>query len=98
MLYAIYCKDKPNHLQTRLDNRSAHVDYLKQFAAQHVCTGPLLSDDGQGMVGSLLVMEFADRQAAEDFAANDPMPRPACSRASPSRRSAKSSRKLERDP
>jgi uncharacterized protein len=24
------------------------------------------------MVGSLLVMEFADKQAAEDFAANDP--------------------------
>jgi uncharacterized protein len=34
MLYAIYCKDKPNHLQTRLDNRPAHVDYLKQFAGQ----------------------------------------------------------------
>ena len=72
MLYAIYCKDKPNHLQTRLDNRPAHVDYLKQFAGQHVCTGPLLSDDGQGMVGSLLVMEFADKEAAEDFAASDP--------------------------
>ena len=71
MLYAIYCKDKPNHLQTRLDNRPAHVDYLKQSAGQHVCTGPLLSDDGQGMVGSLLV-EFADKKAAEDIAATIP--------------------------
>ena len=67
MLYAIYCKDKPNHLQTRLDNRPAHVDYLKQFAGQHVCTGPLLSDDGQGMVGSLLVMEFADKTGRRGF-------------------------------
>ncbi|HEY3149533.1 MAG TPA: YciI family protein [Dongiaceae bacterium] len=31
-----------------------------------------MSDDGQGMVDSLLVMEFADRKAADDFAANDP--------------------------
>ena len=72
MLYAIYCKDKPDHLQTRLDNRPAHVEYLKKFSGQHVCTGPLLSDDGQGMVGSLLVMDFADKKAAEDFAAGDP--------------------------
>jgi uncharacterized protein YciI len=72
MLYAIYCKDKPNHLQTRLDTRPAHVEYLKTFAGQHVCTGPLLSDDGQGFVGSLLVMDFADKKAAEDFAAGDP--------------------------
>lgn len=70
MLYAIHCKDKPNHLQTRLDNRPAHVEYLKRFSGQHVCTGPLLTEDGQGMIGSLL--EFADRKAAEDFAANDP--------------------------
>jgi uncharacterized protein len=96
MLYAIYCKDKPGHLQTRLDNRSAHVEYLKRFEAQHVCIGPLLSDDGQSMIGSLLVLDFADRQAAETFAADDPMPGPACSRASRSHRSATSFHKLER--
>ena len=72
MLYAIYCKDKPGHQQVRLDTRPTHVEYLKRFAGQHVCTGPLLTDDGQGFVGSLLVMEFADKKAAEDFAANDP--------------------------
>jgi uncharacterized protein YciI len=75
MLYAIYCTDNPDHLQTRLDNRPAHVEYLKRFAGQHVCTGPLLSDDGQRMVGSLLVMEFADRKAAEEFAVGDPYAR-----------------------
>jgi uncharacterized protein len=72
MLFAIYCRDKANHQQTRLDNRPAHVEYLKKFSGQHAITGPLLTDDGQGMVGSLLVMEFADRAAAEDFAKNDP--------------------------
>jgi uncharacterized protein YciI len=72
MLFAIYCRDKKDHLQVRLDNRPAHVEYLKIFAGQHVCTGPLLTEDGQGMIGSLLVMDFADRAAAEDFAKNDP--------------------------
>jgi len=72
MLFAIYCRDKNDHQQTRLDNRPAHVEYLKKFSGQHAITGPLLTDDGQGMVGSLLVMEFADRTAAEDFARNDP--------------------------
>ena len=72
MLFAIYCRDKKDHQQTRLDNRPAHVEYLKKFTGQHAITGPLLTDDGQGMVGSLLVMEFADRTAAEDFAKNDP--------------------------
>ncbi len=72
MLFAIYCRDKKDHSQVRLDNRPAHVEYLKTFAGQHVCTGPLLTDDGQGMIGSLLVMDFADRAAAEDFARNDP--------------------------
>jgi len=75
MLFAIYCRDKKDHSQVRLDNRPAHVEYLKQFAGQHVCTGPLLAEDGQGMIGSLLVMEFADRAAAEDFAKNDPYAR-----------------------
>lgn len=72
MLFAIYCRDKANHSQVRLDNRPAHVEYLKRFASQHVCIGPLLSDDGEAMVGSLLVLDFADRAAAEDFARNDP--------------------------
>ena len=75
MQFVIYCLDKPGSAQIRATNRPAHVEYLKQFSGQHVCTGPLLSDDGQGMVGSLLVMEFADKKAAEDFAANDPYAR-----------------------
>lgn len=72
MLFAIYCRDKAGHQQVRLDNRPAHVEYLKRFAGQHVCTGPLLTDDGQGMMGSLLVMDFADRAAVDDFTRDDP--------------------------
>lgn len=72
MHFAIYCKDKAGHQQVRMDNRPAHIEHLKKHEKHLVCTGPLLTEDGQGMVGSLLVVDFADRAAAEAFAASDP--------------------------
>ena len=72
MLYAIRCLDKPNHHQVRLDNRPAHVAYLKANEARIVLAGPLLSDDGQAMIGSLLVLDFDNRRAADRFLADDP--------------------------
>lgn len=72
MLYIIDCKDKPDHLQVRLDNRPLHLEYLQAFMDQVVMVGPTLTDDGDGMTGSLLIMEFEDRRSAEDFCQNDP--------------------------
>lgn len=68
MLYAVICRDKPGHLQTRLDTRDAHVAYLKSTAV--VLAGPFL-EDGQ-MCGSLVVVEADSLQAAQDWAAGDP--------------------------
>ncbi len=72
MHFVIYCLDKPDHAHVRADNRPAHVEYLKASAGKIVCAGPMLSDDGEGMIGSTLVMEFADRAEADAWAANDP--------------------------
>lgn len=72
MLFAIQCIDKPNSLDLRMANRPAHLDYLNAHLAQVVAAGPLLDDAGEKPVGSLLVMEFADKDAAEGFAAGDP--------------------------
>jgi uncharacterized protein YciI len=72
MQFAIYCKDKAGSAHVRADNRPAHLEHLKKYESHLVCTGPLLTEDGQGMVGSLLVVEFPDRSAAEAFAAADP--------------------------
>lgn len=72
MHFVIYCLDKPGHAQVRLDNRPAHVEYLKASADRIVCAGPMLADDGEGMVGSTLVMAFDDRAEADAWAANDP--------------------------
>ena len=72
MHFVIYCLDKPDHLQVRMDSRPAHVEYLKAHADKIVAAGPMLTDDGEGMTGSTLLMEFNDRTEAEDWAANDP--------------------------
>ncbi|MEL6679892.1 MAG: YciI family protein [Pseudomonadota bacterium] len=70
MLYAIICTDKPDHLAVRMENRPAHVDYLKSsgVVAQ---AGPFL--DGAGdMSGSLVIIDVADTAAAQAWAADDP--------------------------
>ena len=72
MSFMIYCLDKPDHEAVRAGNRDAHVDYLKGFANQVIIAGPLLREDGGGMIGSLLLMAFASRAEAEAFVAGDP--------------------------
>jgi uncharacterized protein YciI len=72
MQFMIYCLDKPGHAAVRAANRSAHLAHLEKFAKNIVIVGPLLSDDGNAMIGSLLLMEFADRAEAEAFSAADP--------------------------
>jgi len=72
MLFAIFCTDKPDSAEIRAANRPAHLDYVRTVIDQVVLAGPTLTDDGQAMSGSLLVMEFADLAAAQAFADDDP--------------------------
>jgi uncharacterized protein YciI len=72
MHYAAICLDKPNSLQIRLANRAAHLDYLRAHTATLKVCGPLLADDGETMIGSLLIIEAPDRKAADAILAEDP--------------------------
>ena len=60
MFFVIDCKDKPNHLTVRLENREAHLNYLKDFEQQLIMAGPFLDADDQ-MIGSMLIMAFNNR-------------------------------------
>jgi uncharacterized protein YciI len=70
-LYALVCLDKPDALQVRLGAREAHLAYVRERIATVKLAGPLLSDEGE-MAGSLLILDVADRAAAEAFNAADP--------------------------
>ncbi|KIC38469.1 hypothetical protein RA27_18625 [Ruegeria sp. ANG-R] len=69
MLIALIARDKSGALQTRLDNRAAHLAYIEEtgVVAQ---AGPLL--DGDSMIGSLIILDVEDLAAAQNWAANDP--------------------------
>lgn len=70
MRFALMTKDKPGALQTRLDNRDAHLSYIAETGVVEMA-GPVLDDAGQ-MCGSLIVLEVDDLVAAQAWADNDP--------------------------
>ena len=72
MYFAISCIDKPDGLALRMENRQAHLEYLKAHAAAVKFAGPYLGEDGETMTGSLIILEADDRATAETFAAADP--------------------------
>ena len=79
MLFAIISEDAPGSLPRRLEARPAHVARLKALLAEGrlVLAGPhpaIEADDPgpAGFTGSLVVAEFASRDAAIAWAAEDP--------------------------
>ena len=72
MLFAIVCQDKLDSLALRMEKRPEHVEYLKGFNDRIAIAGPMLSDDGESPIGSLLIVELEDLEAARAFAAGDP--------------------------
>jgi uncharacterized protein len=79
MLYAIIAEDAPGALEQRLAARGAHLERLKalQQAGRLVLAGPHPAIDAAdpgpaGFSGSLIVAEFASREAAIAWAAEDP--------------------------
>lgn len=69
--FAIHCIDKPGSAALRGETRPAHLQHLQGAGEDILVAGPLL--DGEGApIGSLLIIDFADRKAAIQFAAADP--------------------------
>ncbi|MDO8837648.1 MAG: YciI family protein [Parvibaculum sp.] len=71
MLFCLIYTDKPDALELRLANREAHLKYWGEAACVKI-GGPFTNDDQSVMNGSLLVIDVADRAAAEKLVENDP--------------------------
>jgi len=65
-------RDRADAGALRAETRQAHIEHLQSIGDAFVFGGPLLSDDEERMIGSLLVMDVADRAAAEAIIAADP--------------------------
>ena len=79
MWYAIIAEDVPGTLARRVEARPAHLERLKalQEAGRLLLAGPHPAIDSQdpgpaGFTGSLIVADFATREAAVAWAAEDP--------------------------
>ena len=69
--FAIHCIDKPDTAELRAANRPAHLAHLATVGEHVLVAGPLLRTDGRAM-GSLLIIDFDDREAAIAFSTADP--------------------------
>jgi uncharacterized protein YciI len=75
MQFVIHCHDMPDGGARRAPLRDAHLDYFKDHKDVVVARGPLLDDDGVKTVGSILILDVADKAEAEAFWADEPFNR-----------------------
>jgi uncharacterized protein len=75
MIYTFFLMDKPDGGALRQRVRPEHKAYLAQVADRMAFAGPLTSDDGQNMIGSLLAIDFESREAAQAWLAHEPFTR-----------------------
>ncbi len=75
MLFVIHALDKEGGESTREAHYAAHRGYLSEASTRGVniiMSGPLVKDDNVTPIGSLFVVEAADRETAEKFHHSDP--------------------------
>ena len=65
MLFAFYILDKPDTTELRLALRPAQYEHLGKVEDRMLTGGPLMHEDGETMIGSLLVIDFENRAAAQ---------------------------------
>ena len=70
MRVALICIDKPNALQTRLDNRATHLAHIAATGVVEMA-GPFLNAEGQ-MTGSLVILNVETVADAQIWAGLDP--------------------------
>ena len=72
MPFILECRDKADSVALRLATRADHLAYLEGHLPAIIIAGPILADDGQTPVGSLLVLDLPDVAAVQTLADNDP--------------------------
>jgi hypothetical protein len=75
MLFVVHALDKSDILPTRAkhyrDHR-IHLDRAEEHAVGVVTAGTLVAEDGETPVGSIFVIDAADRAAVDAFTRSDP--------------------------
>lgn len=73
MLFAFVGIDKiPEGLERRKSVRREHLDYVKTLGDKVRFAGPMMSDDGANIAGSLIIYDVDNLQEVHDILAKDP--------------------------
>jgi len=72
-MFVCECIDGPDAAQRRKQSAADHHAYQGSIIDRYIAHGPLRSDDGVDLLGSLFILEVEDRAAAESLVANEPM-------------------------
>jgi uncharacterized protein YciI len=73
MLFVMFCIDRGGAEDRRRQALPGHIEYLATNPIKVVMSGPLVSDDGKKTIGSLFLLEAADRAEIERFQRADPL-------------------------
>ena len=71
--FTITAIDGPDADARRAAVAEAHHKFQASVMDRYVARGPLQGDDGSGLIGSFMIMEYPDRAACEDFWAKEPL-------------------------
>ncbi|MEM9496013.1 MAG: YciI family protein [Pseudomonadota bacterium] len=67
--FVLYCRDKADSVALRMETREKHLAYLADVEV--LLAGPMLNEADEP-VGSVVIVEAPDLQAAKAIAENDP--------------------------
>ena len=71
--FVITALDGPDAKERRNEVAEAHHKYQASVMDRYVARGPTFEDDGIKMIGSIMIMEFPDMKACEEFWAGEPL-------------------------
>ena len=72
MLTMWLCFDKPDSLDLRMKTRPAHLAWIETAVKNFRFAGPMLSDDGQVLKGSVIIAEFDSLEQSREMQSQDP--------------------------
>lgn len=71
MQYIIKAYDDEGMLDKRMEIRPRHLEGIERIKEHVICAGGLLDDEGK-MKGSVLIMEYENREQLDEYLANEP--------------------------
>ena len=72
-LFICECIDGPNASARRKQSSAAHHKYQGQIIDKFVAHGPLRSENGTQLIGSLFIIEVENKKSAYELVYNEPM-------------------------